>query len=363
MRALVIGGTGPTGPSVVRGLLDRGFEVAIYHRGTHETPELPEVHEHLHGNPDDLEALNDDFGNTSWDIVVSMYGRLRLIAEVMAGRCERFIAIGGKGGNVPPSLLPFPEGRGFPRDETHPRFEDRELNNVGWAVAQTERDVFARQDAGEFQATVLRYTDLYGPRVPRQWIWPLVRRVLDGRTRVILPNGGQQLRPACYIENAAQQVMAIVDNEDSIGHSYHAVDTQAICLSDVVRLVAEELDHEWEPVSITHPLADQLATGYATPSEQFDTASLRALGYQDAVEPAIAIRYTARWLVEHRDEFDEAQVNALIPNPYAYEAEDRLIDAHQSWSENVTEDIPAPEISSALGPGFRAGYGPTTNRP
>ena len=36
MKALVIGGTGPTGPYIVEGLLRRGYEVTIYHRGTHE---------------------------------------------------------------------------------------------------------------------------------------------------------------------------------------------------------------------------------------------------------------------------------------------------------------------------------------
>ena len=38
-RALVIGGTGPSGPHVVNGLVDRGFETAILHSGAHEPPE------------------------------------------------------------------------------------------------------------------------------------------------------------------------------------------------------------------------------------------------------------------------------------------------------------------------------------
>ena len=60
MKALVIGGTGPTGPRVVQGLLDRGYETTIYHRGFHETDALPEVQHHLHGNADDREALEKE---------------------------------------------------------------------------------------------------------------------------------------------------------------------------------------------------------------------------------------------------------------------------------------------------------------
>ena len=41
MRALVIGGTGPTGHFVVNGLIARGFEVSILHTGNHEVARFP----------------------------------------------------------------------------------------------------------------------------------------------------------------------------------------------------------------------------------------------------------------------------------------------------------------------------------
>ena len=44
--ALVIGGTGPTGPHIVNGLIDRGWEVTILHSGQHEVQFKQEV-EHL----------------------------------------------------------------------------------------------------------------------------------------------------------------------------------------------------------------------------------------------------------------------------------------------------------------------------
>ena len=48
MKALVIGGAGPTGPYVVNGLVERGFETTILHSGRHEPPELPADIEHVH---------------------------------------------------------------------------------------------------------------------------------------------------------------------------------------------------------------------------------------------------------------------------------------------------------------------------
>ena len=58
MKALVIGGTGPTGPFIVQGLLQRDYTVAILHRGTHEIAEIPPEVEHIHTDPHFLETLN-----------------------------------------------------------------------------------------------------------------------------------------------------------------------------------------------------------------------------------------------------------------------------------------------------------------
>ena len=53
--ALVVGGTGPTGPYVVNGLVNRGFQVTILHTGRHESEIIgPEV-EHIHSDPFDVD--------------------------------------------------------------------------------------------------------------------------------------------------------------------------------------------------------------------------------------------------------------------------------------------------------------------
>ena len=54
-RALVVGGTGPTGPHIVNGLIDRELDVSILHTGAHESPAIPEAVEHIHTDPFDIE--------------------------------------------------------------------------------------------------------------------------------------------------------------------------------------------------------------------------------------------------------------------------------------------------------------------
>ena len=94
MKALVVGGTGSTGPCIIDGLLKRGYEVTMLHRGVHEI-ELPREVEHLHADPHWMESLDEALNGMSFDVVVSVYGRLRLIAEAVKGRTPRLISAGG----------------------------------------------------------------------------------------------------------------------------------------------------------------------------------------------------------------------------------------------------------------------------
>ena len=86
MRVLVVGGTGPTGPHVVDGLLARGHTVTIFHRGFHEPPHLADV-EHLHGDPHFRASIDETINNRSFDLVLAMYGRVKHLAAALPGRC------------------------------------------------------------------------------------------------------------------------------------------------------------------------------------------------------------------------------------------------------------------------------------
>lgn len=60
MKALIVGGTGPSGPFLANGLIERGYQVTIFHRGTHEIPEIvPEV-AHIHGDPHFRKTIRED---------------------------------------------------------------------------------------------------------------------------------------------------------------------------------------------------------------------------------------------------------------------------------------------------------------
>ena len=72
MRILVIGGTGPTGPYIVNGLVERGHDVTIFHTGRHEVDSLPpeSVVPHIHGDPFDLDSTSACLDGQTFDVVL-----------------------------------------------------------------------------------------------------------------------------------------------------------------------------------------------------------------------------------------------------------------------------------------------------
>src|ERR1700719_1341054 len=105
-RALVIGGTGPTGPFVVGGRHERGFDGTLLPRGQHEVEfAVPDVR-HIHEDPHFQEPLERGIGRETFELVVAQYGRLRIIAEVLKGRTERLRAGRGASRVFAPDTAP-----------------------------------------------------------------------------------------------------------------------------------------------------------------------------------------------------------------------------------------------------------------
>src|SRR5579862_3197384 len=92
--ALLIGGTGPTGPPMALGLEERGFAVTVLHSGSHEVPEVAHLR-HLHGDVFSEDGLRSVLGGEMFDVAIANYGRLRSIGEVLKGRVGRLMSIGG----------------------------------------------------------------------------------------------------------------------------------------------------------------------------------------------------------------------------------------------------------------------------
>ncbi len=350
VSALVIGGTGPTGPFVVNGLIERGFDVTIMHTGRHERDEIPDEVIHLHTDPFDHDASAQALGQTTYDLAVVMYGRLRMLAPLLVPKVGRVITIGGVGavqGWVDPRDL-FPTSMTVPTPVDAPLAPADEPIGKIRRIVETEEVVFEHHP----DAIHLRYPMLYGPRqlIPREW--PMIRRALDGRPTMILADGGLTLKSASYVENAAHAVMCAVDRGVSgAGQIFNVTDSRALTLRQIAEVVADEVGHRFEFVSMPYqlavparPVVMHWSTGHRVVNSE---AVRRVLGYHDLVQPEEGLRRTARWLMANRP---SPKAEALLQDPFDYEAEDELL---RRW-QAVLDGFEVPEFTTE--PGFGGAY-------
>jgi nucleoside-diphosphate-sugar epimerase len=354
-RALLIGGTGPTGPAIARGLEERGFDLTVLHRGTHEVPEVM-GYRHLHGDVFSEQGLREVLGNESFDVVVASYGRLRSVAQVLRGRAGHFLSIGG----VPVYRGFFDPAMHEPAGLPVPTREDFDLaredeDGKSYRVARTEEILFELQP----RATHFRYPYVYGPRqlAPREWC--IVRRILDNRPFIVVPDGGLSLIPFGFVENLAHALLLAVDQPAKAqGEIFNCGDDEKLTIRQVVELVTDEMGHDWQIVSMPSELAvpaRPLQMNYLPHHRVVDTSKLRhVLGYTDVVPARQAVREAVRWLRANPPAPGGYEEFAL-QDPFDYEAEDRLVD----WWRSVVPTC--PDLGYAEQPGYGKSYaGPGT---
>ena len=333
MKALVIGGTGPTGPYIVEGLLDRGYEVTIFHSGQHEV-EFTRPVEHLHGDPHFRETMEETLGPRTYDLVVFMYGRLRIAAEVLRGRTGRIVAVGGAGGYASARDPRWgPLGQPLAPNEDGVWQDDPDTDKFGYLLHLSEEKLLEAHRAGHYNATVVRPPNMYGPRQLAPEEWCIIRRVLDGRKRMIIADGGLKVEGRIYVENSAQAVLLAVDKPaESAGKRYNVRDAALHTMRQRIEYVAKILGHEFEFVDMPYALAKPchpLWKHRQVHRVRDDSRIREELGYHDLVPAEEALPKAVRWLLDHQPKRG-GEEEQQIGDPFDYDAEDALIAA---WEE------------------------------
>ena len=341
MKALIIGGSGPTGPHLINGLIERGYEVTMMHRGTHDSPLIPSTVERLIGDPHFRETLKDTLGSLTFDLVIATYGRIRYIAEEMIGRTGRFIAIGG-----PPSYrgmfatdANYPPGMPIPTPEDAPRVQTEEEFRFGFLIRRTEDTVFECHARNDFSATMFRYPVVYGPGPLGASIWSVMERALDARPHIVLPDGGMALVTRGYAPNVAHAVLLAVDKpEAASGQIYNCGDEQQFIFAQWVRLICDAMDHRMEvvgvPADVAFSTVDLLSLQSAPLHQLLDLHAIRSeLGYRDLVPALDAIPEVVRWYLDNPPTSQLSREDRAVALNYS--AEDEQVAIHRELHQRL----------------------------
>ncbi len=338
MKILVVGGTGQTGPLVLRGLLDEGHDVAILHSGRHEPP-LPPV-EHIHADVHFAESLTPALEGRHFDLAICMYGRAQVVADALKGKIGRLISISGAryyyGRPDDPRWGP---AGAWVASEDSPFSDDPEIDRLGSRVRGTEQAIMAHQDAGEYDVTILRFPGIYGPDSILPADWGFIRRILDGRKSLLMPDGGLMLRSRAYRDNAAHAVLlAARCPERAKGQIYNvADDPPELSLGQTVMVMAQALGREIDFVDCPGWLAHRIYGGQIGFHRILDTQKIRTeLGYRDQVPLLQALRDSACWWRDHAPE-PGGEVEQKLGDNFDYAQEDALIERLLATSQALDE--------------------------
>ena len=335
MKILTIGATGFIGRHVVSQLLQSGHEVAVLHRGKTALPANSPVTEFL-GERTGLQSS----GARTWkpdiviDMILSSAAQARTTVEAFAGIAQRVVAISS--GDVYRAMAVLHRIEDGPIEPT-PLTEDSPLRTQGQTYSK-EALTIARQrlpwlddeydkvqverairSHPELPATILRLPMVYGPGDMFHRFYPILKRMLDGRS-VILLEQTESAWITCrgYVENVAQAICSAATSENAAGRTYNVADPDPFTEAQWTAKIGESV--HWSGRVINTPKHLLPPAGNHKQHLFMDSTRIRReLDYSEFVPLQEAIRRTLEWEKanppEHIDpaQFDYAAEDAAIP--------------------------------------------------
>ena len=310
------------------------------HRGTHDTDLVPRSVERIIGDPHFRETIREALAGRSFDLIIATYGRIRYVAEVAGDYTDRLITVGGSPcyrGVLQPEVL-HPSGLQIPIREEAPKVPTEEEFRFGYLVRISEDAVMQGHAEGRYIGTHFRYPVVYGPRQLTPAVWSVMRRLMDKREYIVLPDGGLTLTSRGYSENIAHAVLlAARQPEVAAGQIYNCADELQFTLAQWIDVVSRAMNGKLEIISVpdmyAYP-ARSLMMFYGSSHHQlFDLYKVKSeLGYKDIVPPLEALERTVQWYQDNPPVETPEYTSLLAEN---YLLEDAIVSVYRDACEKL----------------------------
>jgi nucleoside-diphosphate-sugar epimerase len=336
MRVLVIGGNGFMGPWTVRDLKSRGHDVAVFHRGTKPFAEAREIIGDRNRLSDYSVAFNAFAPEVVVDMVLSSARQAEQLVETFRGKGKRIVAIssmdvyraaGVLHGTEPGPLQDVPlteESELRTKFQVYPPAAVRVLKSVfTWVDEEYDKVLVERAlRAGEVPVTILRPPMVYGPGDPLHRLYPLLKRMQDGRKSILLSSDMAQWQgPRGYVEDIGHAIALAVLKPESAGRTYNVAIQREMTELEWAAEVANAFGWKGEIVTLPRDQMPQHLLQPGNAAQHWTASSERIrqeLGYNETVSFEESLRRTIEWELAE----PPAQVD---PKQFDYAAEDEAL--------------------------------------
>lgn len=338
MRILLIGGNGFIGRFVIAALKQHGHALAVFHRGT--TSALAGVDE-IRGDRTQLTVSSEQLRRFAPDVVIDLVISSGTQAEelmnifrgatrrvVMLSSMDVYRAVGVSQGTEdgPLQKVPLTEESELRRNlHPYPPEALQVMRKIfPWVTDDYDKIPAERavMNDRELSGTVLRLPMVYGPGDRLHRFYPVVKRIVDGRRHIILPEPLANWRSARgYVENVAAAIALAATDDRATGRIYNVCEEPSFSELEWARKIAGEMgwDGEFVVLSVESTPRHLLTPGNAAQHWTASSARIRQeLGYREPVAIERAIRQTIQWERENRPavpflaQFDYAAEDAAL---------------------------------------------------
>jgi len=336
MRILVLGGTNFIGPAAVRRMAARGHEIAVFHRGNHNSP-LPQGVQHIHGDRAHLPDFADQFKGFAPDVVLDMVASTekagKMLVSVFSGLVRRLVAVSSvdvyraydrfrKADPGLPDPAPLTEDSPL-RDKLYPyrsMAKSEEEFMYHYDKILMEREVMSVPDT--MPGTVIRLPMVYGPDDYQHRLFPYLKRMDEKRPAILISKGMAAWRAERgFVEDMGEAIALCVVSEQAANRIYHAAEQRDLSEAEWVARIARAARWDGKLVALPEDkLPKHLREDYDPAQDlALDSSRIRTeLGYVELLSPDDAMSRTVGW--------ERANPPTKIdPADYDYAAEDAVL--------------------------------------
>lgn len=337
MRVLSIGGNGFIGRFATTLLLEAGHEVVVFHRGS--TPLDSSRARELLGRHEDLPLFGAEIARLAPDVVIDFIlgsgAHAATLIEALGGHAGRLVVLSSQDVYRATGVLhrlepgepdPVPLGEGAPlRTRLHPYPPPvlEALRGIfDWVDADYDKIPVERAvlEQTAIPAVVLRLPMVFGPGDPLHRLFPVIKRVDDGRRAILLDERMAAWRATRgYVENVAAAIARAATAPAARG-VYNVGETIASELAWTGRVAeATGFTGEIRVLRAAHAPPHLHPPGNTAQHWVADTSRLeRELAFAPPVSLDLALERTVAWERAH----PPARIDAA---QFDYAAEDRAL--------------------------------------